>query len=75
MVIKINLFKTDIIECEKWADLRITERTFEMQIIRLIPWQDHVVISIPVYREWDNPINERIHIWTDHHWRKGVSKI
>lgn len=46
-----------------------------MQIIRLTLWQDHIVISIPVYREWDSPINERIHIWTDHHWGEGVSKV
>lgn len=46
-------------------------------MIRITPWKGHIVISIPIYQEWDSPNIEsmRIHIWTDHHWGKGISKI
>jgi GTP cyclohydrolase III len=46
-------------------------------MIKITPWKDHVVITIPVYREWTGgpgPIRE-VHIWTDHHWGESVSKI
>lgn len=49
-------------------------------MIKITPWEDHVVITIPIYREWTGangtfgPPRE-VHIWTDHHWGEDVSKI
>jgi hypothetical protein len=58
------------------------------KIIRLTPWLGHIVISIPLVphgREDVDPWTASFldtsrktylhHMWTDHHWGEGISKI